>query len=100
MLPVLHTRRLILRPWTPQDVDALHGLFTAPEVRRYLWDDVIITRNLVRQLVDSHAVTSDRHGIGKGVTGWRRIAAHGIAAESGCALMAVFFRIREAPSFR
>jgi [ribosomal protein S5]-alanine N-acetyltransferase len=62
--PVLRTQRLVLRPWTPEDVDSLHTLFTAPEVRRYLWDDVVIWRELVAQLVDSHLATVDHHGIG------------------------------------
>ena len=64
VVPVLRTRRLVLRPWRPDDIDSLHTLFTAPEVRRYLWDDVVIARELVAQLVDSHLVTADHYGIG------------------------------------
>lgn len=63
-LPVIHTTRLLLRPWALEDVDALHALWTAPEVRRYLWDDTIITREVAAQLVANHLETSDRHGIG------------------------------------
>jgi RimJ/RimL family protein N-acetyltransferase len=63
-LPVIRTERLVLRPWTREDVDALHALWTAPEMRRYLWDDVVITRDIVEQLVDSHQVTVDRYAIG------------------------------------
>ena len=64
VVPLLRTQRLVLRPWRPDDIDSLHTLFTAPEVRRYLWDDVVIARELVAQLVDSHLVTADHYGIG------------------------------------
>jgi RimJ/RimL family protein N-acetyltransferase len=63
-LPVLRTQRLVLRPWTHKDVDALHALWTAPGVRRYLWDDVVITRDVAERLVDSHIALADHHGIG------------------------------------
>jgi RimJ/RimL family protein N-acetyltransferase len=45
MQPTLETLRLRLRPATPADVDWLWALWTAPEVRRYLWDDRVITRD-------------------------------------------------------
>jgi RimJ/RimL family protein N-acetyltransferase len=60
-LPVLRTQRLVLRPWTHEDVDALHALWTTPEVRRYLWDDVVITRDIVERLVDSQ-ISADATG--------------------------------------
>jgi ribosomal-protein-alanine N-acetyltransferase len=63
-LPVIHTKRLVLRPWTHQDVDALHALWTAPGVRRYLWDDVIIPRSTVQEIVDSHLATAEHQAIG------------------------------------
>jgi len=63
-LPLLRTPRLLLRPWTRQDVDALHALWVAPEVRRYLWDDLVIARETAQQVVDSHLTTAGRHGIG------------------------------------
>lgn len=63
-LPVIRTQRLILRPWTHNDVDALHALWTSPEVRRYLWDDVVITRGVAERLVEYHIAAADRHGIG------------------------------------
>jgi len=63
-LPVLRTRRLILRPWTKADAAALHELWTTPEVRRYLWDDVVIERDTVEQVIASHLATSHEHGIG------------------------------------
>jgi RimJ/RimL family protein N-acetyltransferase len=40
----LTTPRLRLRPVGEADVDGLHALWTHPQVRRYLWDDVVIER--------------------------------------------------------
>lgn len=36
------TSRLWMRPLQMTDADALHALWTRPEVRLYLWDDVIL----------------------------------------------------------
>ena len=52
-LPVIRARRILLRPWTREDTDELLELRTAPEVRRYLWDDSVITRQTAVQLVDT-----------------------------------------------
>ncbi len=48
---ILRTERLILRPIAESDVEALHRVWTDPEVRRYLWDDVIISRERVLEIV-------------------------------------------------
>jgi NAD-dependent deacetylase len=45
------TPRLMLRPVLPRDTEAMHALWTDPEVRRFLWDDTVI------QLETSAAVT-------------------------------------------
>ena len=37
--------RLRLRPFVAGDLDALHQLWTDPEVRRYLWDNIEIDRD-------------------------------------------------------
>jgi RimJ/RimL family protein N-acetyltransferase len=63
-LPEIRTQRFLMRPWTLADVDALHALWTAPEVRRYLWDDVVIPRETVIEIVESHLATSEQHGFG------------------------------------
>jgi RimJ/RimL family protein N-acetyltransferase len=39
----IETERLRLRPCTPDDADALHRLWTDPDVRRHLWDDEVIS---------------------------------------------------------
>jgi RimJ/RimL family protein N-acetyltransferase len=46
------------------DIDGLHALWTAPEVRRYLWDDVVITRDRAADVVESHLATVASHNIG------------------------------------
>lgn len=40
----LDTERLRLTPFTMDHLDALHALWTDPDVRRYLWDDEVISR--------------------------------------------------------
>lgn len=40
---VFNTGRLELRPLCPADVDGLHALWTTPGVRRFLWDDDVIS---------------------------------------------------------
>jgi hypothetical protein len=39
----LVTKRTTLRPVVADDVAALHSLWTDPAVRKYLWDDTIVT---------------------------------------------------------
>jgi RimJ/RimL family protein N-acetyltransferase len=63
-LPIIRTARCLLRPFTAGDVDALHELWTAPEVRQYLWDDIVITREVAAQVVNSHIASAASHGIG------------------------------------
>ena len=63
-LPAVRTKHILLRPWTREDVDQLHALWTTAEVRRYLWDDTVITRNTAEQVVESHLATAETHGIG------------------------------------
>jgi ribosomal-protein-alanine N-acetyltransferase len=63
-LPVIETARLRLRPFRLDDVDALHGLWTEPEVRRYLWDGDVITRGRVESLVKTSLTSFEDHGYG------------------------------------
>ena len=48
---VVETERLHLAPFTQTDVDALHALWTDPDVRRYLWDDIVIPRSKAEEIV-------------------------------------------------
>lgn len=50
-MPTLRTKRLILRPIGAADVAALHGFWTDPAVRKYLWDNEIISRECVEEIV-------------------------------------------------
>ena len=45
LLTIVRAELTLLRPWTRENVDALHAPWTAPAVRGYLWDDVVITRD-------------------------------------------------------
>lgn len=45
----LHTPHLLLRPFRPEDEDALFQLWNDPHVRRYLWDDQAVPREVVRE---------------------------------------------------
>jgi RimJ/RimL family protein N-acetyltransferase len=38
------TARLALEPWRPEDLDALHALWIDADVRRYLWDGEVMSR--------------------------------------------------------
>ncbi len=63
-LPSIRTDRILLRSWQREDVDAQHGLWTRSEIRRYLWDDVVITRDIAEEAVQSHLDATDQLGIG------------------------------------
>jgi len=61
---VLNTGRMRLRPISSDDVDALHALWTDPDVRRYLWDDRIIPRETVEDIVAQSLATFETDGFG------------------------------------
>lgn len=61
---VLNTGRMRLRPISSNDVDALHALWTDPDVRRYLWDDRIIPRATVEEIVAQSLATFEAEGFG------------------------------------
>jgi [ribosomal protein S5]-alanine N-acetyltransferase len=51
----LETPRLVLRPLTAADAAAVHAQWTEPDVRRYLWDDEVISLERAREVLDSSA---------------------------------------------
>jgi ribosomal-protein-alanine N-acetyltransferase len=55
----LSTSRLELQPGRAADLVALHNLWRSPDVRRYLWDDIVIDRqqanDVLRDFLDSAA---------------------------------------------
>lgn len=52
MVPLLTTSRLVLRPLEGGDVDAVWRMLVLPDVRRYLCDDRILTRDEVAGILD------------------------------------------------
>ncbi len=63
-LPDLRTRRLWLRQWRAEDVDALHAIWTDAGVRRYLWDDKIIVRDRAAEVVAETLALIAERGVG------------------------------------
>jgi ribosomal-protein-alanine N-acetyltransferase len=61
---VLETERLRLSPFGVGDVDALHVLWTDPDVRRYLWDDEVIPRSTAEEIVAGSAADFAARGYG------------------------------------
>jgi [ribosomal protein S5]-alanine N-acetyltransferase len=64
MLPVISTKRLLLVPFTVADIDGLHALWTEPEVRRFLWDDRVISRERAAEEVQLGLHNEAKLGIG------------------------------------
>jgi len=62
--PRLRTQRLELLPCGFDDLAALHGLWTDPDVRRWLWDDVVIPRERAAQVIEESLGSFDAHGFG------------------------------------
>jgi RimJ/RimL family protein N-acetyltransferase len=64
---LLETRRLALRPFVPQDLDPLHAFFTHPDVRRFLWDDRVVSRDTVQALIGASLASFSAVGFGQWV---------------------------------
>lgn len=47
-----------------EDVDDAHRLWTDPDVRRYLWDDIVIARELAAEVVEASCRHFAEHGYG------------------------------------
>ncbi|MCC7439107.1 MAG: GNAT family N-acetyltransferase [Armatimonadetes bacterium] len=61
----LETPRLLLRPYTETDIATLHQLWTHPEVRRYLWDDIIIPPERAAEVIRSSMEEWEIYGFGQ-----------------------------------
>lgn len=61
----LETPRLQLRPVLPRDTVAMHELWTDPEVRRFLWDDTVISLATAAEVTRASAAdfTARRFGL-------------------------------------
>jgi ribosomal-protein-alanine N-acetyltransferase len=63
MLPHLITARLNLRPATLGDLDTLWALWAEPDVRRFLFDDVPVTRERAAEIL-GHCMQAAETGLG------------------------------------
>lgn len=61
---MIETARLHLIPATEADVDTLHRIWTDPDVRRYLWDDIIIDRDIATAVLAHSANDWRERGYG------------------------------------
>ncbi len=60
----IETARLALRPFVLSDTDDLHRLWIDPQVRKYLWDDEVISREVAEEVVQSSLASFASHGFG------------------------------------
>ncbi len=60
----LETNRLSLRPFNTNDLDSLHRLWTHPDVRRYLWDGIEITRERAAEEIAKSIESFNNRGFG------------------------------------
>lgn len=51
-MPIIHTARLDLHPVQKRDVDLLHNMWVDAEIRRYLWDGVVIDRSMAERVIE------------------------------------------------
>lgn len=61
---VFRTARTSLRPVSMEDVEYLHRLWTDPAVRRFFWDDEVISRGRAEAAVREAVEDFGRHGFG------------------------------------
>lgn len=62
--PILETDRLRLQPFTNEDTDNLHRMWTEPWMRKYLWDDAIIPRETAVEVVQCSLNSFAEYGLG------------------------------------
>lgn len=60
----IETARLWLRPLAPEDLDAIHHVWTEPGVRRYLWDGKAISREKAASVLARNAGYFEERGVG------------------------------------
>jgi [ribosomal protein S5]-alanine N-acetyltransferase len=64
VLPTLETERLVLRPFREADAEVLHRMWTDPFVRRYLWDNEVISMGRALASVRQSIELAGRSGLG------------------------------------
>ena len=115
--------RLLMRPVSTSEIDALHELWTIPQVRRFLWDDLVVPRAHIEAIVAQSDESFRTFGYGQyglhllgepglvGFCGFRPFEAgteiellyalhpqcwgHGLATEAALALLQELFRRHE-----
>jgi RimJ/RimL family protein N-acetyltransferase len=63
-IPTLQTRRLVLRPWRPNDGEALFGILREEGILRYFPDPSPPPRDKADRYIAHHAEHWDQHGYG------------------------------------
>ena len=61
----IQTARLCLRPYSIDDLDALHRLWIDPDVRRYLLDDEVVARAFVENEIKETRALFEKQGFGQ-----------------------------------
>jgi len=60
----IETARLRLRPFGSTDVDEIHRLWADPGVRKYLWDDEVISREQAAEAIEESLARFRSAGLG------------------------------------
>lgn len=63
-VPEINTARLHLRPLRGEDVDAIYGLWITDGVRKYLWDDDVISKEKAASVVQASISSFETSGLG------------------------------------
>jgi [ribosomal protein S5]-alanine N-acetyltransferase len=63
-LPELESPRLRLRAFQESDIEELYHLWINPEVRRYLWDDQVISRELAAETIRPSLLSAETEALG------------------------------------
>ena len=63
-MATLATDRLNIRPFEMEDADALHAFWSNVDVRRYLWDGIILPMETVRGIIRQSIADFEDHGFG------------------------------------
>lgn len=64
ILHEIETARLRLRPFTSEDVDDFHHLLIDPDVRKYLCDDKVISKEQAASFIDGSLASFETNGFG------------------------------------
>jgi ribosomal-protein-alanine N-acetyltransferase len=60
----INTARLRMRPLTADDLDDIHSLWTDPQVRKYIWDNEIISRERAASIVEKSTEMFEAERVG------------------------------------